>query len=157
MVKKANNESKGRIGTCMLPHFKFFLQKIAATVVQVKWLDFIPRWGPLSSIRQYYLPSTTDKHPVLPNLTFTLYIFILYPKYWLHSIKYQRLFSHVSISNADGSNDEVSACTIREEGLDYPICWESFHFVENVPYVLCSDHAMCENLFIFFTFEAVIM
>jgi hypothetical protein len=41
--------------------------------------------------------------------------------------------SKCNISNADGSNDEVSACTIREESLYYPICWESFHLVENVP------------------------
>ncbi|AQK39171.1 Ubiquitin thioesterase otubain-like [Zea mays] len=51
--------------------------------VQVKWIDFIPRpgplgsireyyLGPLGSIRQYYLPSATDKHPVLPAENFLL-------------------------------------------------------------------------------------
>jgi hypothetical protein len=55
-----------------------------------------------------------------------------------------------SISNADGSDDEVSSCTILEEGLDYPICWKSFNLVENISYILCCDHKMCENLFIVF-------
>jgi hypothetical protein len=34
--------------------------------VQVKCYDIIPRSGPLSSSRRYYLSSATDKLPVLP-------------------------------------------------------------------------------------------
>ncbi|OQU78677.1 hypothetical protein SORBI_3008G029850 [Sorghum bicolor] len=34
--------------------------------VQVKCIDIIPRSGPLSSSRKYYLSSATDKPPVLP-------------------------------------------------------------------------------------------
>ncbi|PKA50692.1 hypothetical protein AXF42_Ash021221 [Apostasia shenzhenica] len=42
------------------------------------------------------------------------------------------------------SDDEVS-CNSREEGLECPICWESFNIVENVPYVLWCGHTLCKN------------
>lgn len=48
-------------------------------------------------------------------------------------------------SNPDCSDDEVSSCTSREEGLECPICWESFNIVENVPYVLWCGHTLCKN------------
>jgi len=50
------------------------------------------------------------------------------------SLKKKAQPSKCSISNPDCSDDEVSSCTSREEGLDCPICWESFNLVENVPY-----------------------
>ncbi|XP_008805082.2 uncharacterized protein LOC103718167 [Phoenix dactylifera] len=50
-----------------------------------------------------------------------------------------------STSNPDCSDDEVSSCTSREEGLECPICWESFNIVENVPYVLWCGHTLCKN------------
>uniref|UniRef100_A0A0D9VVG4 RING-type domain-containing protein n=1 Tax=Leersia perrieri TaxID=77586 RepID=A0A0D9VVG4_9ORYZ len=50
-----------------------------------------------------------------------------------------------TLSNADCSDDEASSCTSREEGLECPICWESFNIVENVPYVLWCGHTMCKN------------
>ncbi|KAG9439749.1 hypothetical protein H6P81_019914 [Aristolochia fimbriata] len=43
------------------------------------------------------------------------------------------------------SDDEVSSSTSREEGLECPICWESFNIVENVPYVLWCGHTLCKN------------
>uniref|UniRef100_A0A5B6ZBG5 RING-type domain-containing protein n=1 Tax=Davidia involucrata TaxID=16924 RepID=A0A5B6ZBG5_DAVIN len=43
------------------------------------------------------------------------------------------------------SDDEVSLATSREEGLECPICWESFNIVENVPYVLWCGHTLCKN------------
>ncbi|KAK6928132.1 Zinc finger, RING-type, eukaryotic [Dillenia turbinata] len=46
---------------------------------------------------------------------------------------------------ADCSDDEVSSNSSREEGLDCPICWESFNIVENVPYVLWCGHTLCKN------------
>ena len=61
------------------------------------------------------------------------------------SLKKKAQPSKCSISNADYSDDEVSSCTSREEGLDCPICWESFNLVENVPYVLWCGHTMCKN------------
>lgn len=45
----------------------------------------------------------------------------------------------------DCSDDEASSCTSKEEGLECPICWESFNMVENVPYVLWCGHTLCKN------------
>lgn len=47
--------------------------------------------------------------------------------------------------SADCSDDETSSVTSREEGLECPICWESFNIVENVPYVLWCGHTLCKN------------
>ncbi|KAK9066570.1 hypothetical protein SSX86_013893 [Deinandra increscens subsp. villosa] len=46
---------------------------------------------------------------------------------------------------SDCSDDEISVDNSREEGLDCPICWESFNIVENVPYVLWCGHTLCKN------------
>lgn len=46
---------------------------------------------------------------------------------------------------SDCSDDEISSNTSREEGLECPICWESFNIVENVPYVLWCGHTLCKN------------
>lgn len=43
------------------------------------------------------------------------------------------------------SDDEVCSNTSKEEGLECPICWESFNIVENVPYVLWCGHTLCKN------------
>ncbi|KAJ4707384.1 RING finger protein [Melia azedarach] len=43
------------------------------------------------------------------------------------------------------SDDEVSSVVSRDEGLECPICWESFNMVENVPYVLWCGHTLCKN------------
>ncbi|GJN08688.1 hypothetical protein PR202_ga26638 [Eleusine coracana subsp. coracana] len=61
------------------------------------------------------------------------------------SLKKKAQPSRCSISNPDCSDDEVSSCRSREEGLDCPICCESFNLVENVPYVLWCGHTMCKN------------
>ncbi|KAI3462902.1 hypothetical protein Pfo_019565 [Paulownia fortunei] len=45
----------------------------------------------------------------------------------------------------DCSDDEASSITSREEGLECPICWESFNLVENIPYVLWCGHTLCKN------------
>lgn len=43
-------------------------------------------------------------------------------------------------------DDESSVGSSKEEeGLECPICWESFNIVENVPYVLWCGHTMCKN------------
>nr|GMC59455.1 putative transcription factor C2H2 family [Ipomoea batatas] len=47
--------------------------------------------------------------------------------------------------DADCSDDEAYSITSREEGLECPICWESFNIVENVPYVLWCGHTLCKN------------
>lgn len=43
------------------------------------------------------------------------------------------------------SDDEISNASSGEEGLECPICWESFNLVENVPYVLWCGHTLCKN------------
>ncbi|XVF58378.1 hypothetical protein PTKIN_Ptkin07bG0061900 [Pterospermum kingtungense] len=43
------------------------------------------------------------------------------------------------------SDDEGSSLVSRDEGLDCPICCESFNIVENVPYVLWCGHTLCKN------------
>ncbi|XP_010029337.2 uncharacterized protein LOC104419394 [Eucalyptus grandis] len=48
-------------------------------------------------------------------------------------------------AGSECSDDEVSSIISREEGLECPICWESFNIVENVPYVLWCGHTLCKN------------
>ncbi|KAH6791195.1 RING/U-box superfamily protein [Perilla frutescens var. frutescens] len=48
-------------------------------------------------------------------------------------------------NSMDCSDDEVSSHTSREEGMECPICWESFNLVENIPYVLWCGHTLCKN------------
>ncbi|GFP88735.1 ring finger protein 222 [Phtheirospermum japonicum] len=45
----------------------------------------------------------------------------------------------------DFSDDETSSNASIDEGLECPICWESFNIVENVPYVLWCGHTLCKN------------
>ncbi|KAL0737769.1 hypothetical protein Bca4012_013979 [Brassica carinata] len=52
-----------------------------------------------------------------------------------------RIHSHVDCSD----DDDASSLGSKEEGLECPICWESFNIVENVPYVLWCGHTMCKN------------
>ncbi|CAA0823375.1 RING/U-box superfamily protein [Striga hermonthica] len=48
--------------------------------------------------------------------------------------------------STDCSDDEASSAASRdEEGLECPICWESFNLVENIPYVLWCGHTLCKN------------
>ncbi|KAK9748104.1 hypothetical protein RND81_02G036400 [Saponaria officinalis] len=51
----------------------------------------------------------------------------------------------ISNPNSECSDDDASYDTNREEGLECPICWESFNLVENVPYVLWCGHTLCKN------------
>ncbi|KAK1433699.1 hypothetical protein QVD17_10614 [Tagetes erecta] len=48
-------------------------------------------------------------------------------------------------TSSDCSDDEISVNNSREEGLECPICCESFNIVENVPYVLWCGHTLCKN------------
>ncbi|KAI3736842.1 hypothetical protein L2E82_26829 [Cichorium intybus] len=47
--------------------------------------------------------------------------------------------------SSDSSDDEISTNNSQEEGLECPICCESFNIVENVPYVLLCGHTLCKN------------
>ncbi|KAK4279419.1 hypothetical protein QN277_011204 [Acacia crassicarpa] len=48
-------------------------------------------------------------------------------------------------TTSECSDDETSSVVGRGEGLECPICWESFNIVENVPYVLWCGHTLCKN------------
>lgn len=54
-------------------------------------------------------------------------------------------FLEPSKAHSECSDDEFSVNKNREEGLECPICWESFNIVENVPYVLWCGHTLCKN------------
>lgn len=56
-----------------------------------------------------------------------------------------KLKNEVLNPNLEGSDDDASNDTNREEGLECPICWESFNLVENVPYVLWCGHTLCKH------------
>lgn len=43
------------------------------------------------------------------------------------------------------SDDEGSSTISKDDGLECPICCESFNIVENIPYVLWCGHSLCEN------------
>ncbi|KAL3511071.1 hypothetical protein ACH5RR_030472 [Cinchona calisaya] len=45
----------------------------------------------------------------------------------------------------ESSDDEICSSASAEEGLECPICWESFNIVENVPYVLWCGHTLCKS------------
>ncbi|CAN1838870.1 hypothetical protein LINPERHAP1_LOCUS35576 [Linum perenne] len=47
--------------------------------------------------------------------------------------------------HSECSDDDACSNASKEEGLECPICWESFNIVENVPYVLWCGHTLCQN------------
>ncbi|XP_057448145.1 uncharacterized protein LOC130739766 [Lotus japonicus] len=61
------------------------------------------------------------------------------------SITKKRRSAEPSHTSAECSDDEVCSNASRDEGLECPICWESFNIVENVPYVLWCGHTLCKN------------
>ncbi|KAH8496587.1 hypothetical protein Peur_054806 [Populus x canadensis] len=63
----------------------------------------------------------------------------------LTSIGLKKSSREANRANLEFSDDEVCSNLSGEEGLECPICWESFNIVENVPYVLWCGHSLCEN------------
>lgn len=61
------------------------------------------------------------------------------------SVRLKNELSKRSQAHSECSDDEPSLNNSREEGLECPICWESFNIVENVPYVLWCGHTLCKN------------
>lgn len=51
----------------------------------------------------------------------------------------------LACATSECSDDDASSTGSRQEGLECPICWESFNIVENVPYVLWCGHTLCKN------------
>lgn len=45
----------------------------------------------------------------------------------------------------ESSDDETCSRHSSEEGMECPICCDSFNIVENVPYVLWCGHTLCKN------------
>ncbi|KAF2311245.1 hypothetical protein GH714_021151 [Hevea brasiliensis] len=58
------------------------------------------------------------------------------------SLRLKNDLSKWSQAYSECSDDELSLNNGREEGLECPICWESFNIVENVPYVLWCGHTL---------------
>ncbi|XP_010096574.2 uncharacterized protein LOC21387753 [Morus notabilis] len=52
---------------------------------------------------------------------------------------------HPSQPSAECSDDDACSNGSGEEGLECPICCESFNIVENIPYVLWCGHTLCKN------------
>lgn len=50
-----------------------------------------------------------------------------------------------NLDYVQSSDDEICSNASGEEGLECPICWESFNIVENVPYVLWCGHTLCKH------------
>lgn len=48
-------------------------------------------------------------------------------------------------ASVDISDDETCSNDSSDDGLECPICCESFNIVENVPYVLWCGHTLCKN------------
>ncbi|KAK7309842.1 hypothetical protein RJT34_06908 [Clitoria ternatea] len=63
----------------------------------------------------------------------------------LSSIRMKRSSKEPGQTSAECSDDEVCSNASRDEGLECPICWESFNIVENVPYVLWCGHTLCKH------------
>ncbi|KAI4314102.1 hypothetical protein L6164_027039 [Bauhinia variegata] len=61
------------------------------------------------------------------------------------NIRVKRSSGAPSQDCSECSDDEVFSNASNDEGLECPICWESFNIVENVPYVLWCGHTLCKN------------
>lgn len=48
-------------------------------------------------------------------------------------------------ASLESLDDETCSSDRSEEGMECPICCESFNMVENVPYVLWCGHTLCKN------------
>ncbi|KAF5945420.1 hypothetical protein HYC85_015648 [Camellia sinensis] len=63
----------------------------------------------------------------------------------IRSLGQKKNFVETSRPCLEFSDDETSSNANAEEGLECPICCESFNIVENVPYVLWCGHTLCKN------------
>ncbi|KAK8592848.1 hypothetical protein V6N13_043525 [Hibiscus sabdariffa] len=59
------------------------------------------------------------------------------------------------LPSSECSINESSSVFSGDEGLDCPICCESFNIVENVPYVLWCGHTLCKNCILGLQWAAV--
>ncbi|XP_021718428.1 uncharacterized protein LOC110686149 [Chenopodium quinoa] len=61
------------------------------------------------------------------------------------NLRLRKVSTEPKLCCADSSDDDTGSSSSREEGLECPICFESFNIVENVPYVLWCGHTLCQN------------
>ncbi|KAL9225892.1 hypothetical protein vseg_001768 [Gypsophila vaccaria] len=61
------------------------------------------------------------------------------------NLRLRKVSTEPNLCCTDFSDDDAASSSCREEGLECPICWESFNIVENVPYVLWCGHSLCQN------------
>ncbi|XP_074274653.1 uncharacterized protein LOC141598781 [Silene latifolia] len=63
----------------------------------------------------------------------------------ISNLRLRKVSTEPNLCCNDLSDDDATSSSSREEGLECPICWESFNIVENVPYVLWCGHSLCQN------------
>lgn len=61
------------------------------------------------------------------------------------NLRLRKVSTEPNLCCTDLSDEDTGSSSSREEGLECPICWESFNIVENVPYVLWCGHTLCKN------------
>lgn len=57
-------------------------------------------------------------------------------------LRFRNSFKKLNQGVRESSDDEAS---LKDDGLECPICCESFNIVENIPYVLWCGHSLCKN------------
>ncbi|KAK9675981.1 hypothetical protein RND81_11G045900 [Saponaria officinalis] len=63
----------------------------------------------------------------------------------ISNLRLRKVSTEPNLWCTDLSDDDAASSSSREEGLECPICYESFNIVENVPYVLWCGHSLCQN------------
>lgn len=63
----------------------------------------------------------------------------------ISNLRLRKVSTAPNICCNDLSDDDAGSSSSKEEGLECPICFESFNMVENVPYVLWCGHTLCQN------------
>lgn len=81
------------------------------------------------------------------GLTCTIFVFMMwgFASNAISSIGLKKSLLFPSQACSECSDDDVRSNGSREEGLECPICWESFNIVENIPYVLWCGHTLCKH------------
>nr|KAJ0221550.1 hypothetical protein LSAT_V11C200082510 [Lactuca sativa] len=61
------------------------------------------------------------------------------------ALRFRNGFRKLKQGGKELSDDEASSTVSKDDGLECPICCESFNIVENIPYVLWCGHSLCKN------------
>ncbi|KAI3722437.1 hypothetical protein L2E82_33475 [Cichorium intybus] len=68
------------------------------------------------------------------------------------ALRFRNGFKKLKQDAKELSDEEASS---KEDGLECPICCESFNMVENIPYVLWCGHSLCKNCVLALTWAIV--